>query len=281
MTDTLTSQVGLTPAPDAQRDAGDTRSGTMRTEAHPNAALRRVFTEAEDRIVRLHGNGFMRRADAMRTIHCGSAIFTRRLKELGFTIKAPGRTKPPRSTREPLTIPADAGDPSPAVPGRTTGRALPACVSSLNCPAAGQTAAGTSSKGGRAHGGGAHRRVFNEAEREIIRQAAHGEMPREEARHKLSTNHRTLVAAMAEFGATAKTYQPRGCAKAAKVATREPDAPKGWFPIAHGNNGKWREYDGSPVTIEEARAQVAAGLATMAQKRIDGGFDLLFRAVRA
>lgn len=238
-------------------------------------ADRRVFSEADDRIVRLHGNGFMRRADAMRAIHCGSAIFTRRLKELGFTIKEPGRTKPPRSSCEPVTIPASAGDPSPAAPGRTTSgpRECPPGVSSLDCPAAAKSAAGTFSKGGRAHGGGAQRRVFNAAEREIIRQAAHGEISREDARHRLSTNHRTLMAAMAEFGATVKSHKR----KEAKVITREPGAPRGWIPIAHGGQGKWREYDGSPVSLDEARAAVAAGRATMAQRRIDGEFDLLFK----
>lgn len=225
-------------------------------------ADRRVFSAADDRIVRLHGNGFMRRADAMRAIHCGSAIFTRRLKELGFTIKEPGRTKRPRSSCEPLTIPASAG-----VGSGVTDVSLP------NCAPVSNGGGGSLAKGGRAHGGGAQRRVFNAAEREIIRQAAHGEISREDARHRLSTNHRTLMAAMAEFGATVKSHKR----KEAKVITREPGAPRGWIPIAHGGQGKWREYDGSPVSLDEARAAVAAGRATMAQRRIDGEFDLLFK----
>lgn len=130
-------------------------------------------------------------------------------------------------------------------------------------------------KGGRAHGGGGSKRVFTAAEREIIQKAARGEMSRDDARRELRTNHRTLVTALAEFGAQAKIYQRR--------SPMQP-APKGspaWIPIAHGCSGKWRPYDGAPVTIEAARIAVDAGCATMAQRRIDGEFDLLFRWVRA
>lgn len=51
----------------------------------------------------------------------------------------------------------------------------------------------------------------------------------------------------------------------------------GWVPIAHKADRKWRPYDGAPVTIIEAQDMVQAGIATTAQRRVDGGFDLLVR----
>ena len=68
---------------------------------------------------------------------------------------------------------------------------------------------------------------------------------------------------------------------AVERAEQPPPVKKdGWIPIAFGADGKWREYDGAPISIDAARAAVDAGRATMAQRRIDGGFDLLFRVVR-
>lgn len=54
-------------------------------------------------------------------------------------------------------------------------------------------------------------------------------------------------------------------------------AAHGWVPIAHKAGRKWRLYDGAPVTIDEAQGMVDAGIATTAQRRVDGGFDLLVR----
>ena len=54
-------------------------------------------------------------------------------------------------------------------------------------------------------------------------------------------------------------------------------AAHGWVPIAHKAHAKWRLYDGAPVTIDEAQGMVEAGIATTAQRRVDGGFDLLVR----
>lgn len=53
-----------------------------------------------------------------------------------------------------------------------------------------------------------------------------------------------------------------------------------WVPIAHNDRGKWKPLDGAPVTRAEAADMVAAGIATTAQKKIDGGWDLMFKVLK-
>lgn len=59
-----------------------------------------------------------------------------------------------------------------------------------------------------------------------------------------------------------------------------PRPSDGWVAVAHKAELRWVPLDGAPMTIEEAQAMHDAGLAFLAQRRVDGGFDLVVR-VRA
>jgi len=50
-----------------------------------------------------------------------------------------------------------------------------------------------------------------------------------------------------------------------------------WLPIAHKADRKWVPLAGAPVTPHEAARMRDAGLAHTAQRRVDGGFDLLVK----
>ncbi len=155
-------------------------------------------------------------------------------------------------------------------PGRVTGVSSPAATAAQLDPAAANNepvAAGDfrSNKTGR------RRREFTADEDEIIRAACAGKTRIDDAQRRLKAGPDTFYRRALELGLPVKRV-PR---------VTIPDCPPGWFPIAHGGQGKWRLYEGSPVTLDAARAAVAAGRATMAQRRIDGGFDLMFRLVRA
>jgi hypothetical protein len=80
-----------------------------------------------------------------------------------------------------------------------------------------------------------------------------------------------MIARLRELGCDVKPYRRH-------KPKPMPNCPPGWFAIAHGLHGKWRLYDGAPFSIAEAREFAERGLGTMAQKRVDGAFDLLFRA---
>lgn len=95
----------------------------------------------------------------------------------------------------------------------------------------------------------------------------------------------SVAAACAELGVTANMIYYRAqrlnlsLSRAPRTETPQPlpDPRDGWIPIAHKADRHWRPIDGAPITIEAARAAVYAGRATMAHRRVDGGFDLLFR----
>ena len=120
-------------------------------------------------------------------------------------------------------------------------------------------------------------RAWSADEDAILRSVARGEqslrrfcaehgIPMETARYR-----------MIKLGLTA----PRQDRAASVAPEMPPQVRDGWIPIAHGNNGRWREYDGTPISVTAAKMAVAAGRATTAQRKIDGGYDLLFRVVRA
>lgn len=78
-----------------------------------------------------------------------------------------------------------------------------------------------------------------------------------------------------------------GSIKAKAARQHKQDAPQpiphvrdGFIPIAHKADRKWVELEGAPISIQAARLAVADGRATMAHRRVDGGFDLLFKVVR-
>lgn len=167
-------------------------------------------------------------------------------------------------------IPAPAGDPGPAgspgVHAASPGSADGAATSL-------QTAPAVSDAGGGSFAGRGHPRRFTAAEDAIVRDAAAGRIGRAHAAKLLRTNYRTLALRIAALGEPVRHYKPGP--KPSPLS----DCPRGWFPIAHGGCGKWREYEGTPISIEAARAAVDAGMAAMAQKRVDGSFDLLFRVL--
>lgn len=117
-----------------------------------------------------------------------------------------------------------------------------------------------------------HVRRFTEAEDELLRRFFAREISYAEVIRALKAGPDTLYRRMTELGLP-HGYKSRGS------QTTHPRPSDGWVPIAFGFQGKWRLYEGSPITIDAARAAVDAGKATMAQKRIDGGYDLLFRAL--
>lgn len=84
----------------------------------------RTFTASELGIVRMVASGDMSRDEACRVLRCSRRLLWRALEAIGV----------PKVARPP--IPAPAGDPSPAAPGRTTSgpRECPPATS-LNCPA--------------------------------------------------------------------------------------------------------------------------------------------------
>jgi hypothetical protein len=53
-----------------------------------------------------------------------------------------------------------------------------------------------------------------------------------------------------------------------------------FIPIAHKSGRYWFPYVGAPVTVDDAQRMVAAGIATTAQKKIDGGWDLMFKVLK-
>ncbi len=125
-------------------------------------------------------------------------------------------------------------------------------------------------------------RVWTEADMEAMRAIARGEGTIGDYARKSGIPRSTLGRKIEDLGLR-RQCKPRP-APVFAAPEPPPEPPKrgdGWIPIAHGNNGKWREYEGAPISIVAARMAVSAGRATMAQRRIDGAFDLLFRVVRA
>jgi hypothetical protein len=118
--------------------------------------------------------------------------------------------------------------------------------------------------------------VFNAEERALLARVASGEVGRHAASRELRTNYTTLQAYLRESGLPIRAYRRH----APDPIMPASETPAGWFPIAHGNSGRWHEYDGTPIGIEAAQKAVADGAGMMAQRRIDGEFDLMFRVVR-
>lgn len=121
------------------------------------------------------------------------------------------------------------------------------------------------------------RRIFTEAEDEIIRACHRGEVAVVDALLELHTSNETMYRRMAELGLPARTRKKPGPKPPSELANVGP----GWVPIAHKAGKFWRPLDGAPLDLRAARLAVAAGRAVTAQRRVDGGFDLLFRVVRA
>lgn len=121
------------------------------------------------------------------------------------------------------------------------------------------------------------RRIFTEAEDEIIRACQRGEVAVVDVCRQLRTCNETMYRRMAELGLPARIRKkptPKPPSELANVG-------EGWVPIAHKADRFWRPLDGAPLDVRAARLAVAAGRAVTAQRRVDGGFDLLVRVVRA
>jgi hypothetical protein len=263
-----TSLIGASPAHDAQRG-----EATRLTERTSRGQLRRVFLPHEDALIRTWRAGAMRTCTILRALKCGHLSLYRRVAELGFDLKPTGRPRTKSRAQLAPIIAAPAADPSPAVPGRTTGqrdgqRSSQAAPCGQLAPAGASAAGGGLSRPSPHHTG--RKREFTAAEDDVIRDAVAGRIRVDDAIAKLGTGAVTFYRRADELGLATRKHRAS--------ETRIAGCPPGWFPIAHGGQGKWRPYDGSPVSIEDARAYVARGLGTMAQKRVDGAFDLLFRA---
>lgn len=163
------------------------------------------------------------------------------------------------------SIGAHAPDPT----GRLPARPCDAAVSSLalhapNSAALVQAGAAVSS---------AVRR-FTAEEDDLIRRCHDGEFKVDRIIRKLRTSPASYYRRVRELGLHMRVK--RAC-HAPDPLGDLPKPKEGWIPIAHSRDGRWREYEGAPVSLDVARAAVEAGRATTAQVRIDGGFDLLFR----
>lgn len=121
------------------------------------------------------------------------------------------------------------------------------------------------------------RRIFTEAEDEIIRACQRGEVAVLDALLQLRTSNETMYRRMAELGLPARTRKKPTPKPPSELANVGP----GWVPIAHKAGKFWRPLEGAPLDLRAARLAVAAGRAVTAQRRVDGGFDLLVRVVRA
>lgn len=311
------SSTSLTGASSERETPGD-GAIPSKTTSRRRGGLRRDFTPTADHIIRLAHSGFLKVHEARRLISCGNAAFYRRMAELGLPLHggakglrspipaeagdpsrpAAGRTTAPRDSGAGLSSLPNTGHLNPAalpqdgaagsfpteiaIPrqragvasataqqGIAPGRVNPA--SSRKSQTAGVAGAPCASSERIHRGGAGNFRVFTAEEDALIRRVAAGEVPRDRACRELRTTYTKLLARLRDLGCEVKQYVRH---KPTPLA----DCPPGWIPIAHGGAGIWREYEGSPVSIEEARALSERGLGTMAQKRIDGGFDLLFRA---
>jgi hypothetical protein len=132
-------------------------------------------------------------------------------------------------------------------------------------------------------------REFSAEDDAVIHCIADGVISATEASTRLRTGYRQVMQRMHDLGLCTNAPPPRTSqAKRAKHARQyrqdapqPPAAPRdGWVPIAHKAGKYWRELDGASITIEAARAATADGRGTMAHKRVDGGWDLLFKVVR-
>jgi len=117
-------------------------------------------------------------------------------------------------------------------------------------------------------------RRFTAEEDDLIRRCHDGEFKVDRIIRKLRTSPASYYRRVRELGLHMRVK--RAC-HAPDPLGDLPKPKEGWIPIAHSRDGRWREYEGAPVSLDVARAAVEAGRATTAQVRIDGGFDLLFR----
>lgn len=123
------------------------------------------------------------------------------------------------------------------------------------------------------------KRVFTEDEDDVIRASRAGKIRVDAAITQLKTSPASFYRRMAELGLQKLEYSTKRSPLPVSKTGEEPArAAHGWIPIAHGGMGKWREYEGTPISIDAAHAAVAAGRGSMAQRRIDGEFDLLFKS---
>ena len=122
----------------------------------------------------------------------------------------------------------------------------------------------------------------------VIHCVAAGVISATEASTRLKTGYRQVMLRMHALGLCTNPPPPLPIRRREKhVRQYRQDAPQPpvtvadkFVPIAHKAGRFWKELAGAPITIEAARAAVAAGRGTMAQRRCDGGWDLLFKVVR-
>ena len=119
-------------------------------------------------------------------------------------------------------------------------------------------------------------RKFTPEEDALIRRCHDGEFKVDVVIRLLRTSPQSFYRRVRELGLHLRVK--RAC-HAPDPLGDLPRPKDGWIPIAHSQDGRWREYEGTPVSIAIAQAAVAAGRATTAQVRIDGGFDLLLKVL--
>lgn len=143
--------------------------------------------------------------------------------------------------------------------------------SSLNCGAAGQLAAPVFSEGRTRNPG--YRHDWPPEHDALVHLMIEGVISTGEAARRVGVSAVSIRYRARRLGLVKAPLPPL---KGHELPERLTPA-HGWVPIAHKADRKWRPYDGAPVTIIEAQDMVQAGIATTAQRRVDGGFDLLVR----
>lgn len=124
--------------------------------------------------------------------------------------------------------------------------------------------------------------IFTPADIDTLRLCVAGKITLTECALRVGTSRDSCIYRMERDG----LGLPPASRKARDARQMKQEAPQpmptkrdGWIVIAHKANREWVQLDGSPISIDAARAAADAGRATMAQRRIDGGFDLLFKVV--
>jgi len=110
----------------------------------------------------------------------------------------------------------------------------------------------------------------------LLRRVYRGEISMVEACEVIGCGAETARRRVLELGLSLSVGRPSRATP--KTITGLPKATDGWVAIAHKSDRHWKELSGAPLTIHEARTAEGAGVGTMAHRRVDGGWDLLFKA---
>ena len=160
-------------------------------------------------------------------------------------------------------------------PAQLTGKGVPSSLAqpAPNSGAAGQLAAPAFSEGKRARHSG-YRHDWSPEHDALVHLMIEGVISTGEAARRVGVSAVSIRYRARRLGLV---KAPLPALKGHEELPERLTPAHGWVPIAHKADRKWRLYDGAPVTIIEAQDMVQAGIATTAQRRVDGGFDLLVR----